>query len=108
MDIEPPTPIFDQSICVNPARACDVRTPTESVAARIDSDTKDKLTLAAEECDVTVFAYLETITEEHIDRNPRGLQALESSATSDLDESIRTTREEPPNQFIDEIFNGLE
>jgi antitoxin component of RelBE/YafQ-DinJ toxin-antitoxin module len=85
-----------------------VRTPTESVAARIDTTSKDRLTLAAEECNVTVSAYLETVIEEHIDRNPRDLRALESSAVQNSNKSDPSTSEGQPDQFIDEMLDGLE
>lgn len=90
------------------ARSRDVRTPTESVAARIDTTSKDKLTLAAEECDLTVSAYLETVIEEHIDRNPRDLRALESSALRGPNRSGHGTTEDPPDEFIDKMLDGLE
>lgn len=93
---------------MTPARTRDVKTPTESVAARIDTTSKDRLTLAAEECNVTVSAYLETVIEEHIDRNPRDLRALESSAVRGLDKSDRSTSEDSPDEFIGEMLDGLE
>jgi antitoxin component of RelBE/YafQ-DinJ toxin-antitoxin module len=86
----------------------DVRTPTESVAARIDTTSKDKLALAAEECDLTVSAYVETVIEEHIDRNPRNLRALESSGLEGTNKSDRSTSEGPPNKFIDKMLDELE
>ena len=85
-----------------------MRTPTESVAARIDTASKDRLTLAAEECDLTVSAYLETVIEEHIDRNPRDLRALESSAFQGPNNSDRSASEDPPDEFIDKMLDGLE
>lgn len=85
-----------------------MRNPTEAVAARIDSNMKTKLTLAAEECDITVSAYLETVVEEHINRNPRNLQALEPSVTHELGESSPPTCEGPLDEFIEEMFRGLE
>ena len=81
---------------------------TESVAARIESDSKTKLTHAAEECNVSVSAYLESVIEEHIDRNPRDLQALESSSPRDLDQTTTTTPEESPDGFVEEMLEGLE
>lgn len=63
----------------------DVTNRTESVAARIESDSKTKLTRAAEECNLTLSAYLKSVIEEHIDQNPRDLRALESSPPRDSD-----------------------
>ena len=82
--------------------------PTESVAARIESDSKTKLTRPPEACDLTVSAYLESVIEEHIDRNPRDLRALESSALQGPNKSDRTASEDPPDEFIDEMLDGLE
>jgi len=82
---------------------------TESVAARVESDSKTKLTRAAEECDLNVSAYLGSVIEEHIDRNPRGLRALESSLTQDPDRpTTTTTSEESPDGFVEEMLEGLE
>jgi len=86
----------------------DVSNPTESVAARIESVSKTKLTRAADECDVTVSAYLESVIEDHIDRNPRGLRAFESSATRDSDERTLTTREDRQDGFLEEMFEELD
>jgi len=82
--------------------------PTETVAARIESDSKTKLTRAAEECDLTVSAYLETVIEEHIDRNPHALRAFEPSNTQDPDQPTTTTREESSDGFVEEIIEDLE
>lgn len=73
----------------------DVDNPTETVAGRIESDSKTKLTRAAEECDVTLSAYLESVIEEHIDRNPQNLHALEPSYR-------------PPDGFIEKMLEELE
>lgn len=81
---------------------------TESVAARIESDSKTKLTRAAEERDLTISAYLESVIEEHIDRNPRNLRALESSTTRDSSGTRTTAREESPDGFVEEMLEGLE
>ncbi|MFC7185484.1 hypothetical protein [Halorubrum yunnanense] len=81
---------------------------TESVAARIDSDSKTKLTRAAEECDLTVSAYLESVIEEHIDQNPRDLRALEPSPPRDSDQTTTTTPEESPDGFVKEMLEELE
>ena len=81
---------------------------TESVAARIESDSKTKLTRAAEECNLTVSAYLESVIEAHIDRNPRNLRALESSPPRDSDQATTTTSEESPDGFVEEMLEGLE
>ena len=81
---------------------------TESVAARIESDSKTKLTRAAEECNLTVSAYLESVIEEHIDRNPRDLRALESSLSRNTDQTTTTTSEESPDGFVEEMLEGLE
>ena len=82
---------------------------TESVAARIDSDSKTKLTSAAEECDLTISAYLERVIEEHTDRNPQDLRALESSLTREPDQPTTTTiSEESPDGFVEEMLEGLE
>lgn len=81
---------------------------TESVAARIESDSKTKLTRAAEECNLTVSAYLENVIEDHIDRNPRDLRALESSPSRNPDQRMTTTSEESPDGFIEEMLEGLE
>lgn len=81
---------------------------TESVAARIESDSKSKITRAAEECDLTVSAYLETVIEEHIDRNPHALRAFESPTTQNPDQTTTTTSEESPNGFVKEMLEGLE
>ena len=81
---------------------------TESVAARIDSDSKTKLTRAAEECNLTVSAYLESVIEEHIDRNPCDLRALESSSSRGSDQAMTTTSEESPDGFVEEMLEGLE
>ena len=81
---------------------------TESVAARIESDSKNKLTRAAEECDLTVSAYLESVIEEHIDRNPRDLQALEPSPSRSPDQTMTTTSEESPDGFVEKMLEGLE
>jgi hypothetical protein len=86
----------------------DVTNRTESVAARIDSYSKTKLARAAEECDLTVSAYLESVIEEHIDRNPRGLRALESSPSRDSDQMTATTPTESPDGFVEEMLEGLE
>jgi antitoxin component of RelBE/YafQ-DinJ toxin-antitoxin module len=85
-----------------------VTSPTESVAARIESDSKTQLTRAAEECDLTVSAYLESVIEEHINRNPHNLRALESSTTRDPGGTTTTTREESPDGFVEEMLEGLE
>lgn len=82
--------------------------PTESVAARIESDSKAQLTRAAEECDLTVSAYLESVIEEHIDRNPHNLRALESSTSRNSSGTTTTTPEESPNGFVEEMLEGLE
>ena len=82
--------------------------PIESVAARIDSDSKIKLISAAEECNLTVSAYLESVIEEHIDRNPRDLRALESSLSRNPDQTTTTTSEESPDGFVEEMLEGLE
>ncbi len=81
---------------------------TESVAARVESDSKTKLTHAAEECDLTVSAYLESVIEEHIDQNPRNLRALESSPSRSPDQTTTTTPEESPDGFVEEMLEGLE
>lgn len=81
---------------------------TESVAARVESDSKTKLTRAAEECNVTVSVYLESVIEEHIDQNPRDLRALESSPSQDPDQTSTTTPEESPDGFVEEILERLE
>ena len=81
---------------------------TESVAARVEPDSKTKLTRAAEECNVTVSAYLESVIEERIDRNPRDLRALESSPPRDPDRTTTTTPEESPDGFVEEMLEGLE
>ncbi|TKX37969.1 hypothetical protein EXE51_05080 [Halorubrum sp. CGM5_25_10-8B] len=81
---------------------------TESVAARIDSESRTKLTRAAKECNLTVSAYLEGVIEEHIDRNPRDLRALESSSSRGSDQAMTTTSEESPDGFVEEMLEGLE
>ncbi|WP_123620023.1 hypothetical protein [Halorubrum sp. CSM-61] len=82
---------------------------TESVAARIKSDSKIKITRAAEECDLTVSAYLESVIEEHIDRNSHDLRALESSPTQDPDQPTTTDlSEESPDEFVKKMLERLE
>jgi len=85
-----------------------VANPTETVAARIGSDSKTKLTRAAEECDLTVSGYLEGVIEDHIDRNPHGLRALVPPTAQDPDQVTITTPEESPDGFVDEMLEGLE
>lgn len=82
--------------------------PTETVAARIESDSKTKVIRAAKECDVTLSAYLESVIEEHIDRNPHALRALEPSSAQDPDQTATTTFEESPDGFVEEMLKGLE
>lgn len=84
-----------------------MRNSTESVAARIESDSKTKLTRAAEECDQTVSAYLESVIEEHINRNPCDLRALESSTVRDL-KGTKTKHEESSDGFVEEMIERLE
>ena len=81
---------------------------TESVAARIESDSKTKVVRAAEECDLSVSAYLENVIEDHIDRNPRNLRALKSSTTRDPSGTRTTTHEESPDGFVEEMLEDLE
>ena len=81
---------------------------TESVAARIESDSKSKLVRAAEERDLTTSAYLKRVIEEHIDRNPRNLRALDSSTPRNSDETTTTTGEESPDGFVEEMLEGLQ
>ena len=82
--------------------------PTETVAARINSDSKTKLTHAAEECDLTVSAYLESVIEEHIDRNPRDLRTLEPAPSRSPEQTMTTTSEESPDGFVEKMLEGLE
>ena len=82
--------------------------PTETVAARIESDSKTKLTRAAEECGLTVSAYLESIIEEHIDRNPRDLRALEPASSQNPDQTSTATSEDSPDGFVEEMLERLE
>ena len=81
---------------------------TESVAARIESDSKTKLVRAADERDLTTSAYLKSVLEEHIDRNPHNLRALDSSTPRNSDETTTTTREESPDGFVEEMLEELE
>ena len=76
---------------------------TGSVAARIESDSKTKLTRAAEECNPTVSAYLGGVIEEYIERNPRNLRALESSTSQNPGETT-TTREESLDGFVEDAL----
>ena len=82
--------------------------PTETIAARIESDSKTKLTRAAEECNLTVSAYLESVIEEHIDRNLHALRALEPSTAQGPDQTTTTTSEESLDGFVEKMLEGLE
>lgn len=81
---------------------------TESVAARIDSDTKAKLALAAEERGVTMSTYVKTVIQSHVDRNPHNLQAFNPAVTSDPDASGRPTGGDLPDNFVEEMLEDLE
>lgn len=81
---------------------------TESVASRIDADSKAKLELAAEECDTSMSAYLEPVIEAHIEENPRGLRALESDASSDPDQTNQSQQDEPESNLMEQMLEDLE
>jgi len=85
-----------------------VNSSTESVAARIDANSKIKLELAAEECGATVSSYLERIIEDHLEENPRELRALNSDTRSDSCESRHTDTGQSADSFIDEMIEELE
>lgn len=86
----------------------DVSQSTESVAARIDADSKAKLTLAVEECDTSMSAYLESVIEDHIDQNPRKLRALASEMSANSNKSDGPQQNEPEETLIEEILGDLE
>lgn len=81
---------------------------TESVASRIDADSKAQLELAAEECGTSMSAYLESVIEDHIDQNPRDLRALASDGSSDPDETNRSQQDEPELTLIEQMLEDLE
>jgi len=85
-----------------------VSSNTESVASRIDVDSKTKLELAVEESDTSMSAYLESVIEDHIEENPSGLRALASDASSDPTETNRPQQNEPEQNFVEQMLEGLE
>lgn len=81
---------------------------TETVASRINTGSKAKLEQAAEECDLTLSAYLEPVLEEHIKRNPNGLEALESCASGEPCETGMSQEDGSVNDLIEEMLEDLE
>ncbi|MCD2200159.1 hypothetical protein LPA44_09630 [Halobacterium sp. KA-4] len=81
---------------------------TETVASRIDADSKAQLALAAEECGTSMSAYLELAIEDHIERNPWDLRALASNSSSGLTETDCSQQDEPKSNFIEQLLGDLE
>ena len=81
---------------------------TEPVASRIDVDAKTQLELAAEECGITMSAYLESVIEDHIEENPRGLRALAANDSGDPTETDRPQQGESEPGFVKQMMEDLE
>lgn len=81
---------------------------TATVASRIDTDSKAKLEQAAEECDLTLSAYLEPIIEKHINQNPNDLRALNPPQNDESRRTGQSQQDKPLKDFIDRMLEDLE
>lgn len=109
MELWPPTPNSPPIYKFNLGLGLlDVSPKTETVASRIDVDSKAKLEEAAEECDLTPSAYLRTVLEEHIDENPNDLRALESHTNDDPYWTEQSQQDKPTSGFVEGMLEDME
>ena len=81
---------------------------TESVAARIDADVAARIERAAEQRGETKSAFLATIIENHIDRNPNGVPAFEDRSIAEGGRNAGPESTEQSRDFTEQILDDLQ
>lgn len=80
---------------------------TKPVASRIDAESAARITRAAEELGVSKSAYLETVIETHIARNPNDLQAFEDRSTGEGEENAKSESNSGSAGLVQQILGDL-
>lgn len=80
----------------------------ESVAARIDAETAARIERAAEQRGETKSAFLATIIENHIDRNPNSVPAFEDRSIVDDGVNAGSESSEQSRDVIEQMLSDLE
>lgn len=81
---------------------------TKSVAARIDAETAARIERAAEQRGETKSAFLATIIENYIDRNPNGVPAFEDRSIAEGGRNAGSDSTEQSRDFTDQILEDLQ